>query len=101
MQRNQFVFTFEQKNPKDPDGPMLKFKSSFNVEMIIRSMSNEDGTLAVVLHDFHEQVGKEPDIDVRNNKMKGYKNVRHTVQSEIVLNKEDAERFFNLLNIEG
>jgi hypothetical protein len=28
--------------------------------------------------------------------MKGYKNVRETVQSEIVLNVEDAERFFKL-----
>jgi hypothetical protein len=28
--------------------------------------------------------------------MKGYKSVRETVQSEIVLNVADAERFFNL-----
>jgi hypothetical protein len=31
--------------------------------------------------------------------MKGFKNVRETVQSEIVLNKEDAERFIKLFEL--
>jgi hypothetical protein len=31
--------------------------------------------------------------------MKGFKNVRETVQSEITLNAEDAKRFINLFEL--
>lgn len=73
-----------------------EYKASLNINKLIRSMSNEDGTLTVILDDFHERVRQEPDIDLKTNKMRGYKNVRETVQSEIILNSEDAERFFKL-----
>jgi phosphoribosylformimino-5-aminoimidazole carboxamide ribonucleotide (ProFAR) isomerase len=73
---------------------------SFNLNKVIRSKSLADGTVAVILDDFNERVTQQPDIDLKTNKMKGYKNVRETVQSEIRLSADDAKRFFLLTNIE-
>jgi hypothetical protein len=90
---NQFFYT------RTVEG--VEFKDSLNVNKVIRSVTHTDGTLIVILDDFNERVTQEPDIDLKTNKMKGYKTLRQTVQSEIVLSKEDGVRFFNLLNIEG
>ena len=78
----------------------VEFRDSFNVNKVIRSVTHTDGTIIVILDDFNERVTQEPDIDLRTNKMKGYKSLRQTVQSEIILSKEDAVRFYKLLNIE-
>jgi hypothetical protein len=85
---NQFIYTaiIAEK----------EYKASFNIEKVIRTLSKDDGELVVILNDFHEMVTQQPDIDLKTNKVKGYKNVRETVQSEIHLNIQDAERFFNL-----
>ena len=90
--KNQFFYTrlLEEK----------EYRDSFNVNKVIRSVTHTDGSVIVLLDDFNERVSQEPDIDLKNNKMKGYKNVRQTVQSEIVLSPTDGERFFNLLTIE-
>ena len=85
---NQFIYTATIADKE--------YKASFNLKKVIRSLSQEDGTLIVILDDFNERVTQQPDIDLKTNKMKGYKNVRETVQSEIILNSADAERFFNL-----
>jgi len=85
---NQFIYTAKIADKE--------YKSCLNLNKVIRSLSNDDGTLVIILDDFNERVTQQPDIDVKTNKMKGYKNVRETVQSEIVLNVEDAERFFKL-----
>jgi hypothetical protein len=79
----------------------VEFRDSFNVNKVIRSVTHTDGTIIVILDDFNERVTQEPDIDLRTNKMKGYKSLRQTVQSEIILSKEDAVRFYKLLNIEA
>ena len=86
--KNQFIYTATIADKE--------FKASLNLNKVIRSLTNEDGSLIVILDDFNERVTQQPDIDIKNNKMKGYKSVRETVQSEIVLNVADAERFFNL-----
>jgi len=90
--KNQFFYTrlLEEK----------EYRDSFNINKVIRSVTHTDGSVIVLLDDFNERVSQEPDIDLKNNKMKGYKNVRQTVQSEIVLSPADGERFFNLLTIE-
>jgi hypothetical protein len=85
---NQFIYTAKIADKE--------YKASFNLNKVIRSLGQDDGTLVIILDDFNERVTQQPDIDVKTNKMKGYKNVRETVQSEIVLNVEDAERFFKL-----
>lgn len=90
--KNQFVYTAEIAEKK--------FKASFNIAKVIRSLTTEEGKVIVILDDFNERVTQQPDIDLKTNKFKGYKNVRETVQSEIQLSAEDGERFFKLLNIE-
>ena len=92
--KNQFFYT-----RKDEAGNNLR--DSFNIEKVIRSLSNEDGSALVLLDDLHERAQQVPDVDLRTNKMKGYKRERNTFQSEIQLSPEDATRFFNLLNIEA
>lgn len=90
--KNQFFYTAKLGEKE--------FRASLNINKVIRSLANEEGGLIVILDDFNERVTQQPDIDLKTNKMKGYKNVRETVQSEIVLNAADGERFYKLFNIE-
>ena len=76
-----------------------EYIASLNVNKVIRTLENDAAGLIVILDDFNERVTQQPDIDIKTNKMKGFKNVRETVQSEIELNKEDAERFIKLFEI--
>jgi hypothetical protein len=85
---NQFIYTATIAEKE--------FKASLNVNKVIRTLTNEDGSLIVILDDFNERFTDQPEIDLKTNKFKGYKKVRETVQSEIVLTASDAERFFNL-----
>ena len=91
MSKNQFIYTATIAEKE--------YKASFNIQKVIRSLSNDDGGVIVILDDFNQRVTQQPDIDVKTNKFRGYKNVRETVQSEILLNKEDGERFYNITNI--
>jgi hypothetical protein len=84
--KNQFLYTATIADKK--------FPASFNLSKVIRSLTNEDGSLIVILDDFNERVTQQPDVDIKTNKFKGYKSVRETVQSEIVLSPEDGARFF-------
>jgi len=76
-----------------------EYVASLNINKVIRTLTDVDGHLIVILDDFNERVTQQPDIDIKTNKMKGYKSVRETVQSEIVLNEEDATRFINLFEL--
>ena len=76
-----------------------EYLASLNINKVIRTLENEEDGLIVILDDFNERVTQQPDIDIKTNKFKGYKNVRETVQSEIHLNKQDAERFINLFEL--
>lgn len=89
--QNQFFYT-AKINDKE-------YRASLNINKVIRTLENEEAGLIVILDDFNERVTKQPDIDLKTNQMKGYKNVRETVQSEIVLNEEDATRFINLFEL--
>lgn len=73
-----------------------EYLASLNLSKVIRTLANDENGLIVILDDFNERVTQQPDIDFKTNKMKGYKNVRETVQSEITLNAEDAQRFIKL-----
>ncbi|TXG81637.1 MAG: hypothetical protein E6R13_06015 [Spirochaetes bacterium] len=86
--KNQFIYTAVIAEKE--------YKASFNIEKVIRSLTEENGNVIVILDDFNERVTQQPDIDVKTNKFKGYKNVRETVQSEIHLTPEDGERFYKL-----
>lgn len=86
--KNQFFYTAEFEGKQ--------FKASFNINKVIRSMGDDDGGLIVILDDFNERVTQQPEINPKTNKFIGMKNVRQTVQSEIHLNNEDAQRFLEL-----
>ena len=75
------------------------FRDSFNINLVIRTISIEDGRLLVLLNDLHERAQEVPDIDPRTNKVKGVKRQRNTFQSEIYLEPEDVERFYATTNL--
>jgi len=89
--KNQFFYTATIGNKE--------YIASLNVNKVIRTLENDEAGLIVILDDFNERVTEQPDIDLKTNKMKGFKKVRETVQSEITLNAEDAKRFINLFEI--
>jgi hypothetical protein len=76
-----------------------EYIASLNVNKVIRTLENDAAGLIIILDDFNERVTQQPDIDFKTNKMKGYKSVRETVQSEIELNAADAERFIKLFEL--
>jgi hypothetical protein len=78
-----------------------EYTASLNINKVIRSLANDNDGLIVILDDFNERVTQRPDIDIKTNEMKGFKNVRETVQSEIELNAHDAQRFLELTEYKG
>jgi hypothetical protein len=76
------------------DGETVR-TDSFNLNKVIRSVEMEDGTLLVLLDDMHERSENVPDIDVKTNKMKGFKRERKVYQSEITLEGQDVINFRN------
>lgn len=91
--RNQFFYTAKIGEKE--------YLASLNVNKIIRTLANDAGGLIIILDDFNERVTEQPDIDLKTNKMRGFKKVRETVQSEIELNADDALKFINLTEYKG
>lgn len=99
--KTQFFYTRKEGiNPKEGETEVTyrEFVDSFNVNKVIRTVHMEDDTLLVLLDDIHERSQDVPDIDLKTNKMKGTKRIRNSFQSEIILSKEDRERFFIQFN---
>ena len=59
----------------------------------------EDSKVLVLLDDLHERAHEVPDIDMKNNRVKGVKRVRDIFQSEIYLSAEDGARFKQVTSI--
>ena len=55
-----------------------EYVASLNINKVIRTLTDVDGHLIVILDDFNERVTQQPDIDIKTNKMKGYKNNNKT-----------------------
>ena len=91
--KNQFFYTAKIGDKE--------YLASLNVNKIIRTLANDEGGLIIILDDFNERVTQQPDIDIKTNKMKGFKSVRETVQSEIELNADDALKFIKLTEYQG
>lgn len=91
--RNQFFYTAKIGEKE--------YIASLNLNKVIRTLATDEGGLIVILDDFNERVTQQPDIDPKTNKFKGMKNVRETVQSEIMLNAEDAQKFIKLTEYQG
>ena len=98
--KNQFFYTRKELKSGTPDNPVYNtFRDSFNINKVIRSVAIEDGRIMILLDDLHERAQEVPDIDPRTNKMKGMKRHKNTFQSEIYLEGEDVERFYNATSI--
>ena len=72
-----------------------EMKDCFNLNKVLRCHELEPGKLTILLDDIHERIQK---TEVMKGKTKEMRNERETVQSEIVLGKEDMERFYKLTN---
>jgi len=97
---NQFFYTRKELVSGTPENPEFKeYRDSFNINKVVRSLTTDDGRLLVLIDDIHERSIDVKDIDLKTNKMKGYKRQRDTFQSEIYLDPADAERFVKLTSI--
>jgi len=98
--KNQFFYTRKELKSGTPENPVYNvFRDSFNINKVIRSIAIEDGRVLVLIDDLHERAQEVPDIDPRTNKVKGVKRQKNTFQSEIYLEPEDVERFYNTTSI--
>jgi len=98
--KNQFFYTRKELKSGTPENPVYNvFRDSFNINKVIRTVAIEDGRLLILLDDIHERAQEIPEIDPRNNKVKGVKRQRNTFQSEIYLEGEDVERFYNTTSV--
>jgi hypothetical protein len=99
--QNQFFYTRKELVSGTPENPEFKeFRDSFNINKVVRSVTMEDGRVLVLLDDVHERAQEVPDVDAKTNKMKGYKRVRNTFQSEIYLDPADAIKFYAVTSVQ-
>lgn len=99
--QNQFFYTRKELVSGTPENPEFKeFRDSFNINKVVRSVTMEDGRVLVLLDDIHERAQEVPDVDAKTNKMKGYKRVRNTFQSEIYLDPADAIKFYAVTSVQ-
>jgi hypothetical protein len=98
--KNQFFYTRKEISGGTPEVPEYKeFRDSFNVDKVIRSITLEDGRILVLFDDMHERAQEVPDVDPKTKKMKGMKRERNMYQTEIFLDADDAQRFFELTGL--
>lgn len=99
--QNQFFYTRVEtiKGTEEVPDSTKEFRDSFNISSVIRSRTMEDGKVLVLLNDIHERSENVPDINIKTNKMVGYKRERNTFQSEIFLSPLDGERFYSLTSL--
>lgn len=98
--KNQFFYTRKELKSGTPENPVYNtFRDSFNINKVIRTVGIEDGRLLILLDDIHERAQEVPDVDPKTNKVKGVKRLKNTFQSEIYLEPEDVERFYEAASI--
>lgn len=101
MTKNQFFYSrMEAVQPVINDKPTFKsFKSSFNLDKVIRSEELENGNVLILLDDLHQ---RWQDVEVKNKQGKttAIKKEVNTYQSELYLTeKQDIEDFYKLTNV--
>jgi hypothetical protein len=77
--RNQFFYTAKIGDKE--------YLASLNVNKIIRTLANDAGGLIIILDDFNERVTEQPDIDLKTNKMRGFKKEETAEINPITLEK--------------
>jgi hypothetical protein len=101
--KNQFFYTVKQTIAPGAPGrantePIEVMQiASFNMEKVIRSLELSDGTLVIILDDFH--VEQRQSVNNNANGKPIVKMEPVTVQSEIILSKEDKERFMRVTSV--
>lgn len=98
--KNQFFYTRREVSGGTPEIPEYKeFRDSFNMNKVIRSITLEDGRILVLFDDMHERAQEVPDVDPKTKRMKGMKRERNMYQTEIFLDADDANRFYEFTTI--
>ena len=102
-----FFFTRKEAIPSTNVNPILsvappqeyrEFKDCFNLDKFILGAMRDDGKMLIFLDDYHNIIDKVPVLN-KQGKITAYKNEQVTVQSQIVLEGEDIERFIKLTEI--
>lgn len=74
----------------------VTYTECFNLNKVIRSMAGiEPGKLYILLDDMYESSRDVQAPNLKTNKLE-VKRIRETMQSQIILEEEDIERFNNL-----
>lgn len=76
-----------------------KFRDSITLSKVIRSIELEDGKFLILLDDLHKRAVEVP-VTNKQGKQTATRFVEQTMQSEIYLNAEDSERYYQLTNKE-
>lgn len=98
--RQQFVYTEKIVIPPKKEGEKASIeerKNSFNIGLVIRAVTMDDGRLLILINDLHERWQDIPSVS-RNGK-KIIKREKDTFQSEIFLTKQDGKEFLELTRI--
>lgn len=113
--KNQFVYKREVEVPPvqedtekgivGADGYTKVVYDSFNIDNVLRTRTLDDGSLIVLLDDFHERNQEIPKTNAagqpvfnRKGKMQT-KLVKDTFQSEILLSEKEGKTFLKLTAI--
>lgn len=103
--KNQFFYTIKHTvangAPTRANDESIEqtFTASFNLDKVIRSMELPDGNLVVILDDFHTEMRQS--VSKNPNGKDVLKVTPTTMQSEIMLNPIDKQRFIELTNVES
>jgi hypothetical protein len=98
------LFWYVKKEPiaVQVEGQETKYKEyrdGFSIDKIIRVITLDDTRTLVLLNDIHNRQQEVP-VTNKQGKVTAYKRETITVQSEIYLEKEDADRLYKLTNDE-
>lgn len=92
-----FTYTRKELISGTPENPVYKeFKDTLNLSKVIRTVSLEDDRILVLMDDIHSRPQEVP-VKNKAGKITSYKREMNIFQSEIYLDKEDAERFYKLM----
>jgi hypothetical protein len=97
--KNQFLYTRSEAIPDTDPVEYITYKDSININKVIRSVQMTEDSLVVLLDDIHERTTEVPNINLKTNKVIGFKKNVEVYQTEAYLYGADIERFRNLTSI--
>ena len=101
MTNQFFIYTRKEPLPVQIEGEPTKFKEfkdSFAIAKVIRTITQNNDSLLVLLDDIHTRKVEVP-VTNKQGKIVARKLESLTVQSEILINEKDAERFYKMISI--